>query len=136
MPRAIRLPALDRLVELYGWHVCDDPQSLLSWAGGLGEHMLLLPGDDASDAAEVAADAGPRLARTFGHRFDCALVQTRDDAAMLAITGQTRTPSFVFFRDGRQIGSVSGPMDWPDRVARAKAILDGAPMAEPAPAFA
>ncbi|MEO1688190.1 MAG: hypothetical protein AAFU61_09810 [Pseudomonadota bacterium] len=135
MPRDNINAAADRLVAILGWEVCDDPQSLFDWAGRLGEHMLLIPGEDPDDARDAAA-VGPRLAEVFRHRFDCAVVQTEADGAVRAMTGQRRVPTFVFFRDGRQLGAVGGALGWADRIARVQTILECTPQPEPEPAFA
>ena len=121
-------PLIARLTDQLGWPSLDSAVAASAYADAPGLHSVFVPGDPARnlETADVAVIL-PELRKAFAGRFDCAVVSEAAETAFREATQVYKTPSIVFFRDGRQIGAIPKMRDWSDYLARTAQIL-----AEPA----
>ena len=125
-------PLIDRLTTEFGWPRLADPAARDAWTTAPGTHVLFIPGDPKRnlESADVAVIL-PELKQAFQGAFDCAVIDDAIEEATRTATGVYKTPSLVFFRDGRQIGAIPRVRDWADYMGRVAQILSA-----PAPATA
>ncbi|WP_210528149.1 hydrogenase accessory protein [Rubellimicrobium arenae] len=121
-------PLIARLTGQLGWPSLDSAEATTAYAGAPGCHAVFVPGDPTRnlETADVAVIL-PELHKAFAGRFDCAVVSEDAETGFREATQVYKTPSIIFFRDGRQIGAIPKMRDWADYLARTAQIL-----AEPA----
>ena len=124
-------PLIDRLMTDMGWPELGTKAEVDSFVSRPGAHVLFVPGDAARnlESADVAVIL-PELAMAFQRRFDCAVVGDTIEAALREETGVLKTPSLIFYRDGRVAGAIPKVRDWDDYMTRITHIL-----AQPATAY-
>ncbi|NVO25514.1 hydrogenase accessory protein [Donghicola sp. C2-DW-16] len=117
-------PLIDRLTSEFSWPHLDSAHDVTEFTARPGVHVLFVPGDAARnlETADVAVIL-PELKQAFQGRFDCGVVgdaieqQVREDTKVL------KTPSLIFFRDGKMIGGIPRVRDWDEYMARITQIL-------------
>jgi hydrogenase-1 operon protein HyaE len=117
-------PLISRLIDERGWPALDDAAAMTAFRDAPGCHVLFVPGDAGRnlETADVAVIL-PELRMAFQGRFDCAVVGDAVEGALREETGVYKTPSLIFFRDGRMIGAIPKVRDWDDYMARITHIL-------------
>ncbi|SHF36635.1 hydrogenase-1 operon protein HyaE [Ruegeria intermedia] len=123
-------PLIDRLTAELGWPRLEDAVSLNRFISAPGDHVVFVPGDprrnlETPDVAVIL----PELRMAFQNRFDCAVASEAIETDVREMTQVFKTPSLLFFRDGRPIGAIPKVRDWSDYIARITHIL-AAPAAE------
>lgn len=117
-------PLLSRLTTELGWPHLNDAAELASYLERPGLHCLLIPGDAARNLETAdAAVVLPELRMAFQNAFDCALVGDAIEAGLRESHNVLKTPSFLFFSEGRMIGAIARIRDWDDYMARIPHIL-------------
>lgn len=117
-------PLLSRLVADLGWPHLETEAALAAHLDRPGTHCLLVPGDAARNLETAdAAVILPELRMAFQNAFDCALVGDGIEAALREAHGVLKTPSFLFFSEGRFVGGIARIRDWDDYMARIPHIL-------------
>ncbi|RVT83232.1 hydrogenase accessory protein [Rhodobacteraceae bacterium CCMM004] len=116
---------IDRLTDELGWPRLETPEDVATFTQAPGAHCLFVPGDpvrnlESTDAAVIL----PELAQAFQGRFDVAVVADAIEAQVREAAGVLKTPSLIFFREGRLLGGIPKVRDWSDYVARTAHILD------------
>ncbi|MCE6950204.1 hydrogenase accessory protein [Cereibacter sphaeroides] len=117
-------PLIDRLETELGWPRLRTMGEVADFTARPGAHCLFIPGDpvrnlETTDAAVVL----PELVMTFQRAFDCAIVDDGIEAALRDATRALRTPGFLFYREGRYLGSIEKIRDWSDYMARISHLL-------------
>lgn len=117
-------PLLSRLIQDLNWPHLTDMASVEAHLAPPGIHCLFIPGDpvrnlETADAAVIL----PELHIAFQRSFDCALVGDAIEAKLRESHGVLKTPSFLFFSEGRMVGAVARIRDWDDYMARIPYIL-------------
>ncbi len=117
-------PLLSRLLQDLNWPHLTDMASVEAHLATPGIHCLFIPGDpvrnlETADAAVIL----PELQIAFQRSFDCALVGDAIEAKLREAHGVLKTPSFLFFSEGRMVGAVARIRDWDDYMARIPYIL-------------
>jgi len=133
-------PLIARLSDELGRPRLTDEAALAAFTQAPGVHVLFVPGDPARnlETADVAVIL-PELRMAFQGAFDCAVVDDAIEAAVRKAAEVYKTPSLLFFREGRLIGAIPKVRDWADYVDRIQRILAapdpaGADPAAPDPA--
>ena len=123
-------PLIDRLTTEFGWPNLASEHDIAEFTRRPGAHVLFVPGDPVRnlESADVAVIL-PELKMAFQGRFDCAVVDDAIEEWLRNDTKVLKTPSLIFYRDGRLIGSIPKVRDWDDYMARVTHILS---VAEPA----
>lgn len=117
-------PLIDRLTTELGWPRLDTPEALEAHLATPGTHCLFVPGDPARNLETTdAAVILPELCMVFQHVFDCAVVGDAIEAGLRERSGVLKTPSLIFYRDGRCLGGIPKVRDWADYLARIQTIL-------------
>ena len=119
-------PLVDRLVTEFSYPHLTDTAALDGFVQAAGAHCVFLPGEvgrnlETPDVAVVL----PELVMVFQRAFDCAVAQGPAEEAVKEAIGIHKTPSLVFFRDGKPLGAIPRVRDWDDYMARVPAILAG-----------
>jgi len=117
-------PLLTRLEVELGWPRLRSLSDVAEFTSRPGLHCLFIPGDpvrnlETADAAVIL----PELHIAFQRSFDCALVGDAIEAKLREAHGVLKTPSFLFFSEGRMVGAVARIRDWDDYMARIPYIL-------------
>jgi hydrogenase-1 operon protein HyaE len=117
-------PLIDRLTTEMGWPHLDDMDAVRAFVDAPGAHCLFLPGDAKRnlETADVAVIA-PELRAAFQHAFDAAVTGPGVQKALGEAAGSFKTPSLIFYRDGRLLGAIPKVRDWDDYVARIAHLL-------------
>lgn len=117
-------PLLERLISELNWPHLTDDAKLAQHLEKPGIHCLLVPGDAARNLETAdAAVVLPELRMVFQNAFDCALVGPAIEAGLREKHNVLKTPSFLFFAEGRLIGAIARIRDWDDYMARIPHIL-------------
>jgi hydrogenase-1 operon protein HyaE len=117
-------PLFNRLVTEFGYPRLATEAARDAWLEAPGAHCLFIPGDpvrnlESTDVAVIL----PELRLAFQNAFDCALVDDAIETATRELAGVYKTPSLIFYRDGRKIGALPRVRDWSDYMARIAQIL-------------
>jgi len=116
-------PLVRRLVDAFdaAWV---DAASVMAWAAGARDRVVLLPGDPVRfpEGQDVAAVL-PELRRRLADAFDIGVVAAADEDGVAALFAATRRPSLVFLRAGGFVGTLTGMHDWGDFVAAVDRLL-------------
>lgn len=117
-------PLISRLSDEFGWPAFDDIGSVEAYIGQPGVHVLFVPGDPKRnlETADVAVIL-PEIKQAFQGRFDCAVVGDAVETQVRDATKVFKTPSLIFYREGRMIGAIPKVRDWSDYMARITHIL-------------
>lgn len=123
-------PLIDRLTTELGWPRLATMEAAAAFVEGPGTHCLFVPGDPKRnlESADVAVIL-PELRMTFQGAFDCAVVDDAIETQIREAAGVLKTPSLIFYRDGRCLGGIPKVRDWDDYMARIPHILS-APVPE------
>ena len=115
---------IDRLTTELGWPRLTTLDAAQAFTARDGAHCLFVPGDPARnlESADVAVIL-PELRMAFQHAFDCAVVDDAIEAPLREQTGVLKTPSLLFFRDGRFLGGIPKVRDWDDYMTRIPRVL-------------
>lgn len=118
-------PLIRRLVDELGWPLLASMEEVGDFTSPSGVHVLFVPGDpqrnlETPDVAVIL----PELQLAFQGRFDCAVIDDAVDEAVREATGVFKTPSLIFFRDGKQIGALPKVRDWSEYMERISQVLD------------
>ncbi|MEI4484773.1 hydrogenase accessory protein [Frigidibacter sp. MR17.14] len=117
-------PLIDRLTTDYAMPRLDDDAALAAWLDRPGVHCLFVPGDPARNLETTdAAVILPELRIAFQRAFDCAVVGDAIEAGLRERSGVLKTPSLIFWRDGRCLGGIPKVRDWSDYLARIPQII-------------
>lgn len=117
-------PLIDRLTTELGWPRLETEEALAEHLATPGTHCLFVPGDpvrnlESNDAAVIL----PELRMVFQHAFDCAVVGDAIEADLRERSGVLKTPSLIFYREGRCLGGIPKVRDWADYLTRIQTIL-------------
>ena len=117
-------PLIDRLTTELGWPRLTSDADVTAFAGRPGAHAIFVPGDAARnlETADVAVIL-PELKMAFQGRFDCAVIDDVAEEALREQTGVLKTPSILFYRDGRFLAGLPKVRDWDDYMSRIAQIL-------------
>ena len=117
-------PLIDRLTRDLGWPHLASLADAAALAASPGTHVVFVPGDPVRnlESADVAVIL-PELRQAFQGRFDCAVADAAIEDALHEATGVLKTPSLIFYREGRVIGAIPKVRDWSDYVTRIPQIL-------------
>jgi hydrogenase-1 operon protein HyaE len=126
-------PLIDRLTCDLGWPHLASLADVAALAASPGTHVVFVPGDPVRnlESADVAVIL-PELRQAFQGRFDCAVADATIEDALREATGVLKTPSLIFYREGRVIGAIPKVRDWSDYVTRIPQIL-AATVTDPTP---
>lgn len=117
-------PLIRRLETELGWPCLGNLSDLAEYLTRPGVHCLFVPGDPARNLETAdAAVILPELHMTFQRAFDCAVIGDPIEAKVREGNGVLKTPSYIFFRDGRMIGAIPKVRDWDDYLIRIQQIL-------------
>ncbi|MQQ07267.1 hydrogenase accessory protein [Epibacterium sp. SM1979] len=117
-------PLIDRLTDEMGWPLLAEKEALAAYVGRPGVHVLFVPGDPKRnlETADVAVIL-PELRMAFQGKFDCAVVADAIEADLRQDTKVLKTPSLIFFREGKMIGALPKVRDWDEYVLRITQII-------------
>ncbi|WP_425101321.1 hydrogenase accessory protein [Tropicibacter sp. S64] len=117
-------PLIDRLTTEIGWPKLDTQEALDAFLAAPGVHALFVPGDPSRnlESADVAIIL-PELKQAFQGRFDCAVVGDAIETALREETKVLKTPSLIFYREGRFLAGIPKVRDWDDYMSRIAQIL-------------
>lgn len=118
-------PLIERLTKEIGWPHLNTQSDVDDFISAPGAHVLFVPGDpqrnlETPDVAVIL----PELHMAFQGRFDCAVVGDRVEEAVRDATKVYKTPSLIFYRDGKVIGAIPKVRDWAEYVERITQILN------------
>ncbi|MEL6977836.1 MAG: hydrogenase [Pseudomonadota bacterium] len=118
-------PLIEALIETEHWPRLD-AESVEGFIAGDGVRVLFLTGDPAKnlETNDVAVIL-PELARAFGGAFQPAVVDRSIEDEMRQRFEIWPTPSLIFLRGGKLIGSIPKVRDWDDYLERIRVILAG-----------
>jgi hydrogenase-1 operon protein HyaE len=117
-------PLLTRLEHDLGWPRLRTLSDVAEFVNRPGAHCLFIPGDPARNLETAdAAVILPELRMVFQGAFDCALVDDAIEATVRESHRALKTPGFLFFQQGRYLGSVEKIRDWDDYLTRITHIL-------------
>ena len=121
-------PLFDRLTTEFGYPRLRTEAERDAFVNAPGVHVLFIPGDpvrnlESTDVAVIL----PELRQAFQNAFDCALVDDAIETATREMAGVFKTPSLIFYRDGRKIDALPRVRDWSDYVTRTTQILAARP---------
>lgn len=121
-------PLIDRLTTEVGFPRLTTPEAREAWLAEPGVRVLFIPGDPARnlESTDVAIIL-PELRIAFQGAFDCAVIDDAIEEETRELVKVYKTPSLVFFRDGRPIGALPRVRDWSDYMARITQILAARP---------
>lgn len=117
-------PLISRLSSEFDWPAFDDIGSVEAFATQPGVHVLFVPGDPKRnlETADVAVIL-PELKQAFQGRFDCAVIGDKIEAEVREAAKVFKTPSLIFYRDGKLIGAIPKVRDWDEYMVRVAQIL-------------
>ena len=117
-------PLVARLTQEIGWQSLTDMAGVAGFTEAPGVHVLFVPGDAARnlETPDVAVIL-PELHMAFQGRFDCAVVDQAIEETLREATGVFKTPSLIFYREGRMIGAIPKVRDWSEYVDRITQIM-------------
>ena len=117
-------PLIERLTSEFGWPNLNDQGSLEAYTEQEGTHVLFVPGDPKRnlETADVAVIL-PELKMAFQGKFDCAVVGDAIETHVREETRILKTPSLIFYRDGKVIGGIPKVRDWDEYMLRIQQIL-------------
>ncbi|MCP1198368.1 hydrogenase [Notoacmeibacter sp. MSK16QG-6] len=117
-------PLIVRLTQELGWPELNTQEELAAFTSAPGIHVVFVPGDFKRnlESADVAVIL-PELKMAFQSRFDCAVVGDEIEEAVRTEAAVLKTPSLIFYRDGRPIGGIPKVRDWDEYIARIKQIV-------------
>lgn len=117
-------PLIDRLTTELGWPHLTSDDALAEFTAQPGAHAVFIPGDAARnlETADVAVIL-PELRMAFQGLFDCAVAGDEIEAALRNDSGVLKTPSILFYREGRFLAGIPKVRDWDDYMARIPQIL-------------
>lgn len=118
-------PLIERLTVEFGWPYLATMEDVAGFTDAPGAHVLFIPGDpqrnlETPDVAVIL----PELQMAFQGRFDCAVVGDAVEEAVRDATKVYKTPSLIFYRDGRMIGAIPKVRDWAEYVERITQIMN------------
>ncbi|WP_145106866.1 hydrogenase accessory protein [Cereibacter sediminicola] len=117
-------PLIARLETDLGWPRLRSMEEVETFTARPGAHCLFIPGDSARNLETAdAAVVLPELVMTFQRAFDAAVVDEAIEAALRERTRALRTPSFLFYHEGRYLGAIEKIRDWGDYTTRIPQIL-------------
>lgn len=124
-------PLILRLTDEMGWPALANADDVAEFTARPGVHVLFVPGDFKRnlESADVAVIL-PELKMVFQGRFDCAVVLDSIEEQVRMDTKVLKTPSLIFFREGKMIGGLPKVRDWDEYIARINQIL-AQPVTEP-----
>jgi len=117
-------PLIARLTDEMSWPALNDWEALATYAALPGVHALFVPGDPKRnlETADVAVIL-PELKMAFQGLFDCAVVGDGIETRLREETRVLKTPSLIFYRDGKMIGAIPRVRDWDEYIGRINQIL-------------
>lgn len=117
-------PLIDRLTAEFGYPRLTSMAAVNAFTGAPGMHVVFVPGDAARnlETPDVAVIL-PELRQAFQRRFDCAIAADSIETDLREATGIFKTPSLIFFRDGKIIGGLPKVRDWSEYIERITQIL-------------
>lgn len=117
-------PLITRLTDELGWPALATMADVTAFTEAPGAHVLFVPGNAARnlETPDVAVIL-PELQLAFQGQFDCAVVADTVEADVRDATKVFKTPSLIFYREGRMIGGIPKVRDWQDYVTRITQIL-------------
>ncbi|MCA0869536.1 hydrogenase accessory protein [Seohaeicola saemankumensis] len=117
-------PLIARLTDEFNWPRLANDSDLAEFTTRAGVHVLFVPGDPKRnlETADVAVIL-PELRQAFQGKFDCAVVDDAIEAELRQYTRVLKTPSLIFYRDGKMIGAIPKVRDWAEYVTRITQIL-------------
>ena len=124
-------PLVDLLVTREAYPHLRTVTELDTHVNAPGVHCVFLPGEVARnlETPDVAVVL-PELRMSFQGAFDCAVAQDAAEKEVKERIAIHKTPSLVFFRDGRFLSALPRVRDWSDYMTRIPQILA---MPTPAP---
>lgn len=117
-------PLIDRLTSELGWPRLETMADVALFTNAPGLHVAFVPGDPARnlESADVAIIL-PELHMAFQRQFDCAVIALAIEEELRNTTRVLKTPSLMFYREGRLIGDIQKVRNWDDYVTRVTEIL-------------
>ncbi|MCR9087664.1 MAG: hydrogenase accessory protein [Rhodobacteraceae bacterium] len=117
-------PLITRLTDDLGWPALATMADVAAFTEAPGTHVLFVPGNAARnlETPDVAVIL-PELQLAFQGQFDCAVVADTVEADVRDEAKVFKTPSLIFYREGRMIGGIPKVRDWQDYVTRITQIL-------------
>lgn len=123
-------PLITRLTDEMSWPNIANNSDLAEFVNRDGWHVLFVPGDVARnlESADVAVIL-PELKMAFQGRFDCAVVDDAIEAELRQDTKVLKTPSLIFYHNGRFVSGIPKVRDWDEYMTRITQILSNPPAA-------
>ncbi len=117
-------PLIARLTDEFSWPRFDTLEAVQDFVDAPGVHVLFVPGDPKRnlETADVAVIL-PELKQAFQGKFDCAVVADSIETVVRDVTKVFKTPSLIFYREGKIFGAYPKVRDWSDYVALISHIL-------------
>lgn len=117
-------PLIARLTDEFGWPRLANDHDLAEFISRPGDHVLFIPGDPARnlETGDVAVIL-PELKIAFQGKFDCAVVDDAIEAALREQTRVLKTPSLLFYREGKFVGGIPKVRDWDEYMTRITQLL-------------
>lgn len=115
---------VSRLTQEFGYPALSTMAEIAAFTEEPGTHVIFVPGDarrnlETPDVAVIL----PELRQAFQGRFDCAVATDAVETELREETRVLKTPSLIFFRDGKFIGGIPKVRDWSEYVERITQIL-------------
>ncbi|WP_420336633.1 hydrogenase [Roseibium sp.] len=117
-------PLITRLITDFGWPKLTSMEEVAAFNEAPGVHVLFVPGDPARnlETPDVAVIL-PELQMAFQGQFDCAVVDEPIEYEVRESAGVLKTPSLIFYREGRLLGGIPKVRDWQEYVQRISQII-------------
>lgn len=117
-------PLITRLTSEFDYPNLTTMGKVAAFTEAPGLHVIFVPGDikrnlETPDVAVIL----PELRQAFQGRFDCAVADDAVEAELRATTEVHKTPSLIFFRDGKVIGGIPKVRDWSEYIERITQII-------------
>ncbi len=117
-------PLITRLTSEFDYPNLTTMGEVAAFTEAPGLHVIFVPGDikrnlETPDVAVIL----PELRQAFQGRFDCAVADDAVEAELRATTEVHKTPSLIFFRDGKVIGGIPKVRDWSEYIERITQII-------------
>ncbi len=118
-------PLIRRLNDEFNWPLLNTMDEVTAYTQTPGFHVLFVPGDpqrnlETPDVAVIL----PELQMAFQGRFDCAVVGDAVEEEVRDTTKVFKTPSLIFYHEGKVIGALPKVRDWSEYVERITQVLN------------
>lgn len=117
-------PLIARLTDEFAYPALTNMAQVTAFTDAPGIHVIFVPGDVARnlESPDVAVIL-PELQQAFQGRFDCAVADDAVASEVREATKVYKTPSLIFYRDGRVIGGIPKVRDWAEYIERINQLI-------------